>query len=636
MTTSPLPPDPYAILNVPKDATLTTIRSAHRKLVLTCHPDKVYDESVKTQKAEQFHQVQQAYEILSDESRRSRYDDRVKLAELRAEMMAQGGGRTRATHDFFSPRTPVSPMFETRGNTIYEERAPRRSYEDDFVGQKYDDRRPASRKYDDRYEVQSPRRSSGRGLDEKRRAREYEEEEREKERQRRAARDSVKAAERSAYSDRRKSRDKGRRQDYDSKYRPVQVESGTESDSDSTERYTSIRREPEPVKKQDEFRRREHEGRPRRSYKQDDSDCSDEHETKTHYRVVSAADYIAKSSGIKGPADTSEKRRSSVARGPSKETRVPPPPAPPPTHPPPPVELPRRGSGRTRSSGKDRRTPEIVEPQYERESSSRRPALSSATSEPLNIRIPPPLRSAPPRSATMVDRSADTKQHSSLRRAQTTPLSSMVSGHRGDTTPSKPSKLKNVDIHDSGYSSPGTPEMRAGYSPIFPPTSSTKYAIVEDEEEDEGVSGHRVVNIDPGHGRREREASPRTPYRAERPSQPTRVSSSVRPPPPRSATYGPEPLTPRPSSSRTPSARQAVPPPPVDGRLYGEVQSPQYKVQNYSKQYEPSDVQYARRASADSPQDHRDAYLHSETRSSRGSHPGIGMRGGSYVPESVH
>lgn len=35
---SPLPPDPYLALGVPKDATSAAVKMAHRKLVLKCHP----------------------------------------------------------------------------------------------------------------------------------------------------------------------------------------------------------------------------------------------------------------------------------------------------------------------------------------------------------------------------------------------------------------------------------------------------------------------------------------------------------------------------------------------------------------------------------------------------------------------
>lgn len=83
---SPLPPDPYKLLGVAKDAKLPEIRSAHRKLVLKCHPDKVQDAALKAVKQDEFQKVQQAYELLSDDTKRQQYDDQVKLYELRKEM----------------------------------------------------------------------------------------------------------------------------------------------------------------------------------------------------------------------------------------------------------------------------------------------------------------------------------------------------------------------------------------------------------------------------------------------------------------------------------------------------------------------------------------------------------------------
>lgn len=80
---SSLPPDPYKILGVSKDAQIPEIRSAHRKLVLKCHPDKVQDPTLKAQKQDEFQKVQQAYELLSDDNERQKYDDKVKLDELR-------------------------------------------------------------------------------------------------------------------------------------------------------------------------------------------------------------------------------------------------------------------------------------------------------------------------------------------------------------------------------------------------------------------------------------------------------------------------------------------------------------------------------------------------------------------------
>jgi curved DNA-binding protein CbpA len=81
--TSTLPPDPYKALGVQTDAELPEIRSAYRKLVLKCHPDRIQDASLKALKAQEFQEVQQAYGLLSDESRRLQYDERIKTYALR-------------------------------------------------------------------------------------------------------------------------------------------------------------------------------------------------------------------------------------------------------------------------------------------------------------------------------------------------------------------------------------------------------------------------------------------------------------------------------------------------------------------------------------------------------------------------
>ncbi|SPN98793.1 uncharacterized protein DNG_01834 [Cephalotrichum gorgonifer] len=83
---APLPPDPYKILGVSKTAQIPDIRTAYRKLVLTCHPDKVQDPAQKEKKLEEFQKLQHAYELLSDEAERTKYDEQVKLMELRKEM----------------------------------------------------------------------------------------------------------------------------------------------------------------------------------------------------------------------------------------------------------------------------------------------------------------------------------------------------------------------------------------------------------------------------------------------------------------------------------------------------------------------------------------------------------------------
>ncbi|KAL7929801.1 hypothetical protein V8C35DRAFT_171632 [Trichoderma chlorosporum] len=85
MSSTPLP-DHYKVLGVGKDAQVAEIRLAYRKLVLKCHPDKVQDPALKAQKQEEFQKVQQAYELLTDEEERAKYDDQVKLAELKEQL----------------------------------------------------------------------------------------------------------------------------------------------------------------------------------------------------------------------------------------------------------------------------------------------------------------------------------------------------------------------------------------------------------------------------------------------------------------------------------------------------------------------------------------------------------------------
>ena len=57
----------YEILGVPKTASYQDIRKAYRKLAKTKHPDKGGNE-------QEFQELQQAYEVLSDENKRKIYD----------------------------------------------------------------------------------------------------------------------------------------------------------------------------------------------------------------------------------------------------------------------------------------------------------------------------------------------------------------------------------------------------------------------------------------------------------------------------------------------------------------------------------------------------------------------------------
>ncbi|EWC44782.1 hypothetical protein DRE_06420 [Drechslerella stenobrocha 248] len=65
--------DPYQVLGVAQAATDAEIRTAYRKLALKTHPDKAAEEDKATAHAE-FQKIAFAYAVLSDETRRKRYD----------------------------------------------------------------------------------------------------------------------------------------------------------------------------------------------------------------------------------------------------------------------------------------------------------------------------------------------------------------------------------------------------------------------------------------------------------------------------------------------------------------------------------------------------------------------------------
>ena len=64
--------DLYKILGVAKNASQDDIKKAYRKLTMKLHPDRNPDNPQAAE--EQFKEVKQAYEILSDEQKRAAYN----------------------------------------------------------------------------------------------------------------------------------------------------------------------------------------------------------------------------------------------------------------------------------------------------------------------------------------------------------------------------------------------------------------------------------------------------------------------------------------------------------------------------------------------------------------------------------
>ena len=60
--------DYYNVLGISKGASVDEIKSAYKKLALKNHPDRGGDKDV-------FQKIQQAYEVLSDDNKRSEYDN---------------------------------------------------------------------------------------------------------------------------------------------------------------------------------------------------------------------------------------------------------------------------------------------------------------------------------------------------------------------------------------------------------------------------------------------------------------------------------------------------------------------------------------------------------------------------------
>ncbi|MDQ6969189.1 MAG: molecular chaperone DnaJ [Mariprofundus sp.] len=92
--------DYYEVLGVAKDADANTIKRAYRKLAMKFHPDRNPDDKAA---AESFREVTEAYEVLTDDNKRSRYNQygHAGVDEQMQDFWGRGGAQdSNAFRDF--------------------------------------------------------------------------------------------------------------------------------------------------------------------------------------------------------------------------------------------------------------------------------------------------------------------------------------------------------------------------------------------------------------------------------------------------------------------------------------------------------------------------------------------------------
>jgi curved DNA-binding protein CbpA len=503
MASSPLPPDPYEALGVSKDADLAAVRSAHRKLALKHHPDRIKDEAQREMGKDEFQKIQQAYEILCDPQRRQHYDNQVRLAELRKEAMMRGpppAAASTTTRSYPMRPAPASAPPPTReynehGSYFEEVRVPRDTYDS---RDPYDEvPRGNSRKhadYDRRPAPQTnkssekPKKASGfagvamaagkfKAQAEKMRSSKAEDKRSEK----------VKSRERREKVETR---------------RPANFET-TDSDSDATEVRPAMKSA--RSKTASHFDRTERpRSSPRTERQRDLDDLSHDEKWERHHEETKA--YIGKAAN-----------RPNLERAPSDAYQYW-------------GGFEPKGSGRKSGSDSEKR-PSSSKGRRSNTDDYFAPPFKTSASSPSNLRAHVEER-VPSRPSTRErdrerererererdrdrdrerERDARSRVPPTLHRSQTTPIPKSTS--RKDTAPAKGSGLKHGEthVHDSGYgssSNPHTPELREDSPPRsgkarYPPTTSTRYQIVDPEPEvDEHSRPSRLREIHDDYGDR--------------------------------------------------------------------------------------------------------------------------------------
>ncbi|OBT61774.1 hypothetical protein VE03_09078 [Pseudogymnoascus sp. 23342-1-I1] len=543
----PLPPDPYKALGVAKDAAISEVKSAYRKLVLKCHPDKVQDPTLKAQKQDEFQKVQQAYELLTDDAKRTEYDEKLRMFAFRDTLRSQVP-KSSPQSARSSPAAHSPPVFDyevrtaeprsSRFNKTSRAPSPVRvytrpsSFEDDQPTRMYDmgssrsARKAAS--YEDRKGF-SREEEKSRRVPEDRRERE------------RREKDLNKKSQSASKKSRDKERRKGVEEKTSSRHAPFIV------DDDSEDGFRSPRSERRSSKKSDD--------KIHVTMKSGETNefTVSERTRKLHVTKDNAAQYIlnakskAKGKTLEDEFRPPPVRRSETYHGPPSSTRYPVEPRP--TY----IEddsddEPRRSSARPRSRRPSDALPPRVPPGNEpyiitADPSSRKPSLQTHSSAPPMVAEP--RRREPQRAQTIQSdyprRSSASAMPPTLPRASTFDAKPRPS--RLQTTYAPSSSSSESDSDGPHYVSPSRSSR-----PSPPAQSGTQKRYVIDKSRVVPVaprSSHRKVFRDESFSTRDRSESPR--------GTPARVPD--RPPVTRSSTSSARPS----SSVRTSSSRAPAP-----------------------------------------------------------------------------
>lgn len=98
--------DYYEVLGISKDASADAIKKSYRKLAVRWHPDKNPDNP--TEATEKFKLIAEAYEILSDPSKRREYDNRDVFGGFEESYQSEKSGAPRRSHGSRFHRSPFS------------------------------------------------------------------------------------------------------------------------------------------------------------------------------------------------------------------------------------------------------------------------------------------------------------------------------------------------------------------------------------------------------------------------------------------------------------------------------------------------------------------------------------------------